>query len=1300
MKPVLFLLHLLLLLNLRESVAQTCSVNAGVPSRVCVSADSFILTGNATGALSTTPSWSLVSGPNVPVITAPSSATTSVKGIVSGTYIFRFAATCSDAAVADDSVTVTVDALPVFTAGRDTFVCGLTAEMKATLPAGASGIWTYVPATSSVNYMYFGSPGSPTSNLSVSGYNAACPKSAYAIWTVTQGACSGRDTAIASFGMEGSMPAVADQVICGTSYTTPYPYYYGCGGNLNVKQLSGPATATISNTAGYSVGYSWVNISNMTSGMYTFSVAATTCSGTAFRDTFNITVASTVDVSNPPYPTLIRCPAQFDSVYYFEPASALLPGETLSWNLVPSSVYPGSLPSPLADTIGNVLRLRNVQHPDSTSGSYAYYYTYTVSNGTCTRNSSVLLGLMAPLAQKPFIPVLNLACGATSGNIAQLSSGSLADISFSNTRVITKPAGTPDPVLTASTGSGINASGLQPGKYVFSFAYYKGDPGCAIKTASVEVNVSAPAGLSNAGSAQILPCGVDSSVLAGNIPASGQRGNWELVSGPSTVVLTNPSSASLLIKNLFPGIYKFRWSISNGITCPSTSDEMAVIVTSDPPLANAGPDRTVCYGYSIPVRGTAAGTGSTRRWRQIGGPPLVIADSTASATSVSGTVASSVYTLTYTLSNVCGADTDTLVITTRASRGPSDARITTADQCITGSSTTLSATAPAVGTGLWTQLSGPTAAGIASPASNTTNVSGLAGGVYQFMWSVRQAGCDTLTDTVSVAYRTSSLSANAGTDRYVCTDSIHLNAASPATGSGVWTQTAGPRALIADSSAPGTSVTGLLPGALYNFRWTVSLGACTPATDDVHVAVSAPPSAVKAMNDTIICGIALRVGSRTVLQLKADTPTSGTGSWSVLQAPHGYSASGIANPAAAHTSISITGGAYLLLWKVSNGVCPVSYDTVSIELVPKAETGAESFNLCERFSYNLQGTNPGSGTVLWSQLSGPNTVTITQPDNEFTAVNGMLAGGVYKFKYEVTHPVSGCSSFDTVVLNNAFRIPANAGRDTVFCWKPGGTTLFLQADTPASGSGFWYRSSGTGTLFYSPNANSNPTRATVSDAGLHQFRWTVSNGACQTVDYKDVLVEKLSVPPINVTPYSSCKDSITADVNSPYSNFHYAWSFQRARIKDTAGINLTGPVANTFLAQDTNSIFLTITNPKTGCQARDSTVVIVNCAYLPLPLTLLSFNAYKKGQRVLLEWETAEEQNISKYIVERSTDGTGWRQLGQQPAKGGTDLKQQYRFTDAQALKGINLYRLKIEENDMSYNYSSSRQVNIGCRRK
>jgi hypothetical protein len=61
--------------------------------------------GNITGYL-----WSLVSGPNVPVITQPSSATTSITDFIAGTYIFQLLVT-DDAGLTDvDTTTVVVNA--------------------------------------------------------------------------------------------------------------------------------------------------------------------------------------------------------------------------------------------------------------------------------------------------------------------------------------------------------------------------------------------------------------------------------------------------------------------------------------------------------------------------------------------------------------------------------------------------------------------------------------------------------------------------------------------------------------------------------------------------------------------------------------------------------------------------------------------------------------------------------------------------------------------------------------------------------------------------------------------------------------------------------------------------------------------------------------------------------------------------------------------------------------------------------------------------------------------------------------
>ena len=79
---------------------------------------------------------------------------------------------------------------------------------------------------------------------------------------------------------------------------------------------------------------------------------------------------------------------------------------------------------------------------------------------------------------------------------------------------------------------------------------------------------------------------------------------------------------------------------------------------------------------------------------------------------------------------------------------------------------------------------------------------------------------------------------DAGTDQTVVhLTPVFLNAASPSPNTGLWTQVSGPSVVdILDPTDPGTEVEDTVPGT-YEFRWTVSGGACTTASDTVEVTV-------------------------------------------------------------------------------------------------------------------------------------------------------------------------------------------------------------------------------------------------------------------------------------------------------------------------------------------------------------------------------------------------------------------------------------------------------------------------------
>lgn len=96
-----------------------------------------------------------------------------------------------------------------------------------------------------------------------------------------------------------------------------------------------------------------------------------------------------------------------------------------------------------------------------------------------------------------------------------------------------------------------------------------------------------------------------------------------------------------------------------------------------------------------------------------------------------------------------------------------------------------------------------------------------------------------------------------------------------------------------------------------------------------------------------------------------------------------------------------------------------------------------------------------------------------------------------------------------------------------------------------------------------------------------------------------------------------------------------------------------------------------------------------------LPVELISFDAEKKGQSVLLTWKTASEQNSNRFEVERSNNGTTFKLIGTVASAGNTTTTKNYSLTDNVPLTGVNYYRLKQIDIDGSFKYSKVASVNF-----
>lgn len=92
-----------------------------------------------------------------------------------------------------------------------------------------------------------------------------------------------------------------------------------------------------------------------------------------------------------------------------------------------------------------------------------------------------------------------------------------------------------------------------------------------------------------------------------------------------------------------------------------------------------------------------------------------------------------------------------------------------------------------------------------------------------------------------------------------------------------------------------------------------------------------------------------------------------------------------------------------------------------------------------------------------------------------------------------------------------------------------------------------------------------------------------------------------------------------------------------------------------------------------------------------LPLTLKSFNGALSHNSVKLNWETSQETNLDKYIVEKSSDGVDWQTLTTVMATNAAA----YDAVDLNAGQ-INYYRLKQVETNGNFTYSQMIRIRNG----
>ena len=740
----------------------------------------------------------------------------------------------------------------------------------------------------------------------------------------------------------------------------------------------------------------------------------------------------------------------------------------------------------------------------SVSASTTYVVTVTDVNG-CQNSASAIITVNA-------LPTTTLS-GNGSPSQFQACAGANLTISASPSYAGATWSVTGASASTASSTGAITLTGLinastnTTATYTVTYNFTNGN-GCSSSASQViTVNPSPSAGTLTPSIASPIPglCEGNQTVNFTGTPSGGiglLQNIW--TSAPSGVLSLVPNNATAVgtsatdISNVNPTPYAdatvtYR-VLDQSTGCSSPSLTSVVRVYNTPSTSAAGPDQANCNSGSFTLAGNAPTVG-TGLWTVVGSANGATITTPTSATSgVTGLTAGFSVTLRWTISNgPCTVSTDDVVLTNYVQPTASIATSGPIAVCNQLTNFTITATAPSVGTGVWSVTGSAT---IASSSGTSVTVTVTPGNTGAAVWTVTNglASCSSsssITITNSAPPATAVITSNPSIEQCVA-GLFTVNAASPgAGGSGLWTITNGGPGTIQSPTSTTTLVTGvtippLAASVTTALAWTTSSPGCPNySTASINLINYSQPTTANAGVDIAQC-------NTTSFTLAGNTPSIGTAVWTLVGSVTNGTISGLPTSVpAAPITLNRTSGANssaTLRWTITNGVCPASTDDVILRNdAPVTSNAGTNQTQCNTPTFTLAGSNPSPGTGVWTVVSGPGSVSSTS--SATSGVTGVTAGSTLVLRWTVTN--GQCSSSSTVSLTNDAPVTSDAGLAQTNCNTP---TFTLAGSNPSPGTGTWTVVSGPGSVTAPSSPTSGVTGVTAGFTLV--LRWTVTNGTC------------------------------------------------------------------------------------------------------------------------------------------------------------------------------------------------------------
>ncbi|MCA1751706.1 MAG: hypothetical protein LC670_07915, partial [Flavobacteriales bacterium] len=621
---------------------------------------------------------------------------------------------------------------------------------------------------------------------------------------------------------------------------------------------------------------------------------------------------------------------------------------------------------------------------------------------------------------------------------------------------------------------------------------------CFPVTDEVEISYN-PAPIVDAG-AEIEACENNTAVSLNGFIDIATGGLWSGGSGsfsPSPAVL-NPTYTPTATEVENGSLWLVLTSTGNG-NCFAEAD--SVLVTWGPaPLADAGPDQTVCANNATVTLAGAVTNAGGGQWS--GGSGLFTPSNqslTASYTPTPLEISTGFVNLTLTTTGNGGCLPVTDNVTLFFSPAPVVDAGADRDICRNNADIQLNGSVTVAGGATWSGGSGTF-----DPSPNAldavyTPTPGelLLSGITLTLTSTDNADCLAESDQVTFNF-TNPPVVNAGADANICENNTTINLNGSLTGAnfGLWAGGAG-------TFSPNTTTLNATyvptPAEISNGSVTLTLtsldnGNCNPVEDEVTYTFTPAPTA-DAGADLFICS------NNPATQLNGSVSVAGGGQWSGGSgsfSPDNTALGAIYNPTAAEIS---NGSVTLTLTTTSNGNCTPVSDQVLITFTPSptANAGADLVLCANNADVPLDGVVSVASGGQWSGGLGNYSNGSGSLENTYSPTSSEINSGSLTLTLTTTGNGNCTPVTDEIEISFTPAPEVDAGPSISVCSN--NAQVSLSGDVDVAGGGQW--SGGDGTFF--PNANNlnalyTPTSAEIAAGSLVLTLTSTGNGNCVPED--------------------------------------------------------------------------------------------------------------------------------------------------------------------------------------------------------